>query len=296
MADLCTVIVGTYEKLILGYEIRITDEKEANFHLVFTNNEHLAPVKCLAVSTGRGILASSGADESIRLLDLKKKVELGQLPYHKGTVNDLHFYKNSHLFSCSDDGKMVVWRRRDWNMVKAFRRHRGEAVKAVSVHPTGCLALSVGNDKTLRTWDLVAGKNAFSINLKKRLSNFQFCVSPTNTLIFLNHKQRLKVSCGHVMAVFSLLSLIFGSMYTPQLLVEFVVICPIQTLCLRKFSPPIRRFQLHASFPYVYFFNTIFSSSFIYIHSFYHHRMMLLYMELNLAVYAVSRYRKKILN
>jgi WD40 repeat protein len=44
--------------------------------------------------------------------------------------------------------------------------HSG-AVHALSIHPTGRLALSVGVDKTLRTWNLVKGRSAFITNLKE---------------------------------------------------------------------------------------------------------------------------------
>jgi len=42
-----------------------------------------------------------------------------------------------------------------------------QPVHGFSVHPTGKLGLSVGKDKTLRTWDLTKGKRAFVINTKQ---------------------------------------------------------------------------------------------------------------------------------
>ena len=44
--------------------------------------------------------------------------------------------------------------------------HRG-AVSAISVHPSGKMALSVGRDKTLRTWNLMTGKAAYITNIKQ---------------------------------------------------------------------------------------------------------------------------------
>uniref|UniRef100_A0A672S4D9 PAK1 interacting protein 1 n=1 Tax=Sinocyclocheilus grahami TaxID=75366 RepID=A0A672S4D9_SINGR len=40
-------------------------------------------------------------------------------------------------------------------------------VTSLSVHPSGKLALSVGTDKTLRTWNLIEGRSAFIKNLKQ---------------------------------------------------------------------------------------------------------------------------------
>jgi len=38
------------------------------------------------------------------------------------------------------------------------------AVSFLAVHPSGKLALSVGKDKTLRTWNLVKGRPAYTTN------------------------------------------------------------------------------------------------------------------------------------
>jgi protein MAK11 len=44
----------------------------------------------------------------------------------------------------------------------------GQPVTAVAVHPSDKLALSIGGDKTLRTWNLVKGRPAFAINLASK--------------------------------------------------------------------------------------------------------------------------------
>lgn len=41
----------------------------------------------------------------------------------------------------------------------------GHPVTAISVHQSDKLALSIGGDKTLRTWNLIKGRPAFTINL-----------------------------------------------------------------------------------------------------------------------------------
>jgi len=41
------------------------------------------------------------------------------------------------------------------------------AVTSLSVHPSGKLALSVGYDAALRTWNLVKGRQAYTTNLGK---------------------------------------------------------------------------------------------------------------------------------
>lgn len=44
----------------------------------------------------------------------------------------------------------------------------GQPVTAIAVHPSDKLALSIGGDKTLRTWNLIKGRPAFAINLASK--------------------------------------------------------------------------------------------------------------------------------
>ena len=41
------------------------------------------------------------------------------------------------------------------------------AVHSVSVHPSGKLALTVGADRSLHTWNLITGRSAFITNIKQ---------------------------------------------------------------------------------------------------------------------------------
>lgn len=58
-------------------------------------------------------------------------------------------------------------------------------VNWLSVHPSGKLALSVGRDKTLRTWNLITAKCAFVSNIKAgMLLLISIYVSDTKNLLF----------------------------------------------------------------------------------------------------------------
>lgn len=48
------------------------------------------------------------------------------------------------------------------------RAHHGKAVEHISIHPSGKLALSVGTDETLKTWNLIKGRIAGTTDLKKK--------------------------------------------------------------------------------------------------------------------------------
>lgn len=44
----------------------------------------------------------------------------------------------------------------------------GQPITAIAVHPSDKMALSIGGDKTLRTWNLIKGRPAFTINLASK--------------------------------------------------------------------------------------------------------------------------------
>ncbi|XP_019651616.1 p21-activated protein kinase-interacting protein 1 isoform X2 [Ailuropoda melanoleuca] len=97
---------------------------------------------------------------------MKKKIDHGALVHHNGTITCLKFYGNRHLISGAEDGLICVWDAKKWECLKSIKAHKGH-VTFLSIHPSGKLALSVGTDKTLRTWNLVEGRSAFIKNIKQ---------------------------------------------------------------------------------------------------------------------------------
>ena len=57
-------------------------------------------------------------------------------------------------------------------------------VYSVSVHPSGKLGLSLGKDKTLRTWNLMTAKTAYVTNIKQGQYLFYYI---TNVKVFNKH-------------------------------------------------------------------------------------------------------------
>lgn len=88
---------------------------------------------------------------------------------HDGTINTLAFVPDgSYLISGGSDGKMTFIKTTNWKIDKVFEKAHKGAVKHVSVHPSGKLALSIGADMTLRTWNLINGRQAFVTSLKNK--------------------------------------------------------------------------------------------------------------------------------
>ncbi|KAJ2536594.1 60s ribosome biogenesis protein mak11, partial [Coemansia sp. RSA 1933] len=147
---------GTYERILYGIEGRFAGERlTLNPRFIFP--AHIGCIK--SVSIGGRYLASGSTDEIIRLYDLKKRVELGSLHEHKGSITSLRFHGHSHLLSSSEDGAICIFRTKDWEPLRVMKGHKGP-VNDIAIHPSGKLALSVSQDRTVIVWNLLTGQRA----------------------------------------------------------------------------------------------------------------------------------------
>ncbi|KAI9595908.1 WD40-repeat-containing domain protein [Syncephalis fuscata] len=178
------VVTGSYERLLHGLdiywpsltkesdevsEVSATESKDKDntklrFEPVFAFPAHIGCLK--AIGAGGNYLASGSTDELIKLYDLKNRKELGTLMHHDGTITSLEFCNKTHMISAGDDGKLCIWRTKDWECLRILKGHTG-AINCADVHPTGRVALSVGADRTLRSWDLTIGGKLTSSKLKQ---------------------------------------------------------------------------------------------------------------------------------
>ncbi|PIA19443.1 WD40 repeat-like protein [Coemansia reversa NRRL 1564] len=154
--DAFIIAAGTYERILYGIEARFVDQQlTLNPRFIFP--AHIGCIK--SVSAGGRYLASGSTDEIIKVYDLKKRVELGSLHEHKGSITALQFHGSSHLLSASEDGAICIFRTKDWEPLKVLRGHKGP-INSIAVHPTGKLALSVSRDRTVILWNLLTGQRA----------------------------------------------------------------------------------------------------------------------------------------
>ncbi|KAJ2822215.1 60s ribosome biogenesis protein mak11 [Coemansia furcata] len=150
------VSAGTYERILYGIEGRFVGE-QLTLNPQFIFPAHIGCIK--AVSVGGRYLASGSTDEVIKLYDLKKRVELGSLHEHKGSITSLQFHGHTHLLSASEDGAICIFRTKDWEPLKVLKGHKG-SVNSIAIHPSGKLALSVSQDRTVIVWNLLTGQRA----------------------------------------------------------------------------------------------------------------------------------------
>ncbi|KAI5765646.1 PAK1IP1 [Gulo gulo luscus] len=165
------LVAGCYEQVLFGFAIHPEpdtggDPEEQKWTSVadFTHHAHTASLSAVAVNSR--FVVTGSKDETIHIYDMKKKIDHGALVHHNGTITCLKFYGNRHLISGGEDGLICVWDAKKWECLKSIKAHKGH-VTFLSIHPSGKLALSVGTDKTLRTWNLVEGRSAFIKNIKQ---------------------------------------------------------------------------------------------------------------------------------
>lgn len=166
---------------------------ELEYAPIFSFPAHLSSLRSVAASVlpsaatgserkvGGKYLVSGGMDEVVKVWDLKRRKEVGTLDgdaagplflcVHAlsaeltsrphcctGTITCLRFVaQRNMLMVATTDSAITLYRVRDWVMLRSLKGHKGR-VNSIDAHPAGRVALSVGQDKMLRMWDLVAGK------------------------------------------------------------------------------------------------------------------------------------------
>ncbi|KAE8214836.1 hypothetical protein CF327_g1800 [Tilletia walkeri] len=170
------IVTGSYERLLYGFQASLSPNPSADSNSdssalsvtlkpYFIFPAHVSAIKTVACGPdGSRWLATGGTDELIKIWDLKKRVEVGALTGHEGTITSLSFPSRTFLISTGSDGRINIFRARDWALLRTLKGHTG-SINSAAVHPSGRLALSVGKDRTIRMWDLMRAKGAASTKL-----------------------------------------------------------------------------------------------------------------------------------
>lgn len=171
MTDTFRVAACSYEGSLFGWVCeRDVGESTADQDMFSTTmnwgfNCCVGNLKAISVSKSCKYVVCAGADERIRIYDTVLNKAVGELSNHTGTITCLQFVNDTHLISGGEDNALCIWRVHDWTCLHILGGHK-EPVNDVAVHPTGKIALSVGRDNTLRLWNLIEGRCAFTRRLK----------------------------------------------------------------------------------------------------------------------------------
>lgn len=170
------IMVGSYEHNLLCLSLVLKGKNEPVFTPIFHFQAHSLSIKSIDIA--KRYLVTGSNDEHIRIYDLQKRKELGTLLSHQGTVTTLRFSKEAEekhevhksgkwLLSGSDDGRINIWRTKDWELFGTLKGHQGR-VNDLDIHPTGRVAISVSTDNTIRLWNLMTARKAAVLKIKGR--------------------------------------------------------------------------------------------------------------------------------
>lgn len=218
------IFVGSYEHNLLCLSVILDPKnvKEPVFQPIFHFQAHSLSIK--SIDLAKRYLVTGSNDEHIRIYDLQKRKELGTLLSHQGTITALRFsregtnttsedadataeslHAGKWLLSGSEDGKIIIWRTKDWEVFATLKGHL-DKINDLSIHPSGRVAISVSQDKTIRLWNLMTAKKAAVLKIKGRdhlghsgqfvrwSSNGQFFVVGLNNLILLYKTSTAKIA------------------------------------------------------------------------------------------------------
>ncbi|CAH0382185.1 unnamed protein product [Bemisia tabaci] len=158
--EMFEIIVGTYEEYVISHRVSTCDGK-LSLTRVFASHSHQGSVNALAAKDKW--IASGGADDRIELIDMESRTKECSIQ-HEDTITSLSFTPDGvYLIAGSKSGNIALLRVSNWKVEKVLSSNSG--IQSISIHPSGKLALSVGHDGHVITWDLVNGKEVYKTNI-----------------------------------------------------------------------------------------------------------------------------------
>ncbi|KAL9188525.1 hypothetical protein ACHAXT_006903 [Thalassiosira profunda] len=114
---------------------------------------HKLPVLAFDSSDDDTILASGGADKSIKIWGLDFGDTHRTLYGHEDSITDLRFVRRSHnFFTCSKDKTVRYWDGDKFQQILLLRGHASE-VNCLALSRKGSFLLSGGMDRQVRVWE-----------------------------------------------------------------------------------------------------------------------------------------------
>ena len=163
------ISVCSYEGGLVGLSLDQRDEESKLLTLndILTEYAFTATEGSISCADGSiNMLALGGFSEVIRLFDVRKKKDLGELMgEHNGSITCLQFYKNKFLISASEDSQIIIWRCKDWVSLHKLVIKNKSKVISMSIHHSGKMLLALYDNAVLRLWNLMEAR----CNYKKKM-------------------------------------------------------------------------------------------------------------------------------
>jgi U3 small nucleolar RNA-associated protein 12 len=114
---------------------------------------HKLPALTMDCSDDDTILASGGADKTIKIWGLDFGDTHRTLHGHTDSITDLRFVRRTHyFFTCSKDYSVRYWDGDRFEQILLLNGHSAE-VNCLAISRTGAFVLSAGMDRQVRVWD-----------------------------------------------------------------------------------------------------------------------------------------------
>lgn len=114
---------------------------------------HKLPALTVDCSDDDVLLATAGADKTIKIWGLDFGDTHRTLHGHGDSITDLRFVRRSHnFFSCSKDGTVRYWDGDRFEQILLLNGHFAE-VNCIAISRTGAFLLSGGMDRQVRVWE-----------------------------------------------------------------------------------------------------------------------------------------------
>jgi serine/threonine protein kinase len=119
---------------------------------------HANAVQALAFAPREMLLASGGADETVRLWDLQTLTLKRSYVGHRDFVTAVAFSRSGKLLASGAlDGHIRLWSILSSRRLRSLNGHKGR-ISAIDFAPAGNLLASASDDGTVRLWDLRRGR------------------------------------------------------------------------------------------------------------------------------------------